>query len=453
MFDRTFRAEARINLKLAAPLIATQLSFIGMGTVDTIMAGRLGAKQLAAVAVGANVWFLLFILFMGLFIACSPIVAHRVGAGRPDRETGDFVRSTAVLAVLMGLVWLVILLLSIDPILDLLELEAETRAYTEGYLQALAWGTVPFCLSFLLRNVAEGYGLTRVALAAGLIGFAVNAAGDYILMYGKLGFPALGPAGCGYATAFGGLTTLVVYTWQFRFVKQLHALDIFRRGWPSLSKEVWEVMHLGGPIAAILVAEGWLFMISALLIARFGSDYVAAHQIAINFASITFMVPLSVGLATTVRVGHAAGAGRLAEIRLRGQVGMWLGAAFALLSASAMALAPRQIVAIYTSASEIAPIATSFLYYAAVFQLFDCVQATANGALRGLKDTRVPMIVTVSAYWIIAMPLAAWLAFRTPVGPYGIWWGFIAGLSIASVGLAWRFLSKSARLKASVVMP
>jgi MATE family multidrug resistance protein len=450
---RFIRAEARANLRLAGPLIATQLSFVGMGTVDTIFAGRLGAQQLAAVAVGANIWFLLFMLFMGLFIACSPIVAHRVGAGRPDRETGEFVRSAAVLALLMGLAWMLILRLSMGPILDLLDLEAQTRIYAEGFLEAISWGTVPFCLSFLLRNVAEGYGLTRVALAAALIGFAVNAAGDYALMYGRFGFPALGPAGCGYATAFGGLTTLVVYAIQYRYVTQLRRLDIFRRGWPRLRQEVWEVLHLGGPIAAILVAEGWLFMIAGLLMARFGSDTVAAHQIAINFASIAFMVPLSVGLATTVRVGHAAGAQLISEIRLRGHVGIGLGALFALASAAAMALLPRQIVAVYTEVPEVAAIAVNFLYYAAVFQLFDCVQATANGALRGLKDTRMPMIITVSAYWVVGMPLAVWLAFRTEVGPLGIWWGFIAGLGLAAVGLATRFWYESTRLKASVVMP
>ncbi len=437
------RAEARANLRLALPLVAAQLLFISMGTVDTLVAGRLGAAPLAAVAVGSNLWFMVFVLFLGLFMAVSPIVAQHLGAGRPPAESGRFLRGALTLAVLMGLAWMLLLLGVTDPVLDLLQLEPPTRAFAEGYLRAIAPGAIPFALFFALRNAAEGAGQTRATLWAGLVGFIVNAVLAYGLANGAWGLPALGPRGCGIATAIAGATMVLAFALMYRWHPQLRALELYRRGdWdPRMASA--EVLRLGAPIALILTAEAWLFLIGALLMAPFGTATMAAHQVAINFASITFMVPLSIGLATTVRVGYAAGAGDAAAERLRGLAGIGLGAVFALVSASIMALLPAAIVAAYTDDAGVAALATGFLYYAAVFQIADCVQATANGALRGLKDTRLPMLITVSAYWLVGLPLAVALAFHTAIGPPGIWLGFIAGLACAAAGLAARFHHKT----------
>lgn len=451
------RAEVRANLRLALPIIATQFTFMGMGTVDTLMAGRLGGDALAAVAIGANVWFLLFIVFSGVLMACSPIVAQRIGAGRDPAQTGRFVRGTAGFALLLGLVWTLAMQLAAAPVVRLLNLGAVVSGYATDYMRAIAWGAVPFCLCFVARNVAEGHGLTRVALAAGVVGFCVNAVLDYVLMYGKLGLPALGPAGCAWATVIAGLTMASIYALLYLRLPQLRALQVFRRGWPQMRGEAAEVLRLGLPIAAIVAAESWMFNICALLMARFGAEAVAAHQIAINVAALAFMVPLSIGFATTVRVGLAAGAGDVASARLRGQAGMLIGVGFSALSASVMALAPAAIIGLYTQASGVAGIAVSFLYLAALFQIFDCIQATANGALRGLKDTRMPMLITVGAYWIVGMPVAVWLAFDTGLGPRGIWWGFIVALAVAAAGLAARFLRRaragSSAPRGSVLMP
>ena len=443
------RAEARANLRLALPLILAQLSFVSMGTVDTLVAGRMGASQLAAVAVGANVWFVLFILFMGLFMACTPIVAQRVGAGRDPMLIGLFVRRAALLALAMGLSWMLILYAVMAIALDSLGLQAQTRAYAAEYLFAVSWSAVPFCLCFVARNAAEGYGLTRAPLYAGLVGASVNALAACLLGFGWLGFPELGPAGCGWASVLASLAMLAVYAALYLRQPQLRALRVFRRGWPQPQPEVGEILLLGAPIAAILAAEAWLFLGGALLMARFGDAVVAAHQIAINFASLTFMVPLSIGMAATVRVGHAVGAGLHGEVRLRGQTSMLLGAAVALVSAATMLLVPRLIAGVYTHVTPVADMAAGFLLFAALFQVFDGVQATANGALRGIKDTRIPMLITVSAYWIVGMPLAVVLAFHTRLGPSGIWVGFIAGLAAAALGLSLRYLNKAHRVRAN----
>jgi len=437
------RAEMRANLQLAWPIIAAQLSFVSMGAVDAMLAGRLSASALAAVAVGSNLFFLAFVLFMGLFMAVSPIVSQRLGAGRPAEETGAFLRAALRVALTAGVIWALLMLLVGRPTLALLELPAQTTDNAWHYLLCTTPSTIAFCLGFALRNAAEAHGLTRVPLWAGLVGFSVNAGAGYVLLFGKLGLPALGPMGTGVALSLAAWSMVAVYLLAYRRQPLLRALRPLGPGPVAGAEARRELLRIGLPIAAILTAEASLFLIGALMMARFGETVVAAHQIAINFASVSFMVPLSVGLATTVRVGHAAGAGDAVAVALRGRVGMLLGVGFAFFSASLMLLLPEAIVGLYTQAPEVVPLAVGFFVYAAVFQIADCIQATANGALRGIKDTRLPMIITVTAYWVVGLPLAVWLAFYTPVGPAGIWWGFIAGLAVAAAGLSLRFIRRT----------
>jgi MATE family multidrug resistance protein len=356
----SLRAELRANLALALPLLAAQLLFVSMGTVDTIVAGRLGAAPLAAVAVGSNLWFMVFVPFWGLFMAVSPIVAQRLGGGKPAAGSGRFLRGALALAAACGVAWMLVLLALVDPVLDWLSLEDATRRLSVEYLHAIAPGALPFALFLALRNAAEGYGQTRATLWAGLAGFVVNAVLAYGLANGAWGLPALGPRGCGVATATAGAVMVLVF-------------------------------------------------------------------------------------APVRRAPETARAGALRAGRLRGLAGIGMGACFALVSASLMALLPGPIVALYTDAPGVAALAAGFLHYAAVFQVADCVQATANGALRGVKDTRVPMLITVSAYWLVGLPLAVALAFHTALGPVGVWVGFIAGLAVAAAGLSARFLRRTMR--------
>lgn len=444
---RSLLTEIRANLRLAAPIILTQFTFMGMGTVDTLFAGRLGADSLAAIGIGVNVWFLFFVVFLGLFMACSPIVAQQVGAQRAPSETGDFVRASALVAVIGGAIWMLAIWLLRDTLLDWLDVHGQARMYARDYLFALSWGAIPLCLCFVARTVADGHGLTRVALMAGLCGFAVNALFDYLLMYGAWGMPRLGPAGCGWASTLAALAMLAIYAVLYRRLPQMHALHLWRAGWPP-RVGINELLRLGLPIALIFAAEAWLFSVGALLMARFGTTAMAAHQIAINIASLAFMVPMSIGFATTVRVGQAAGAGLHDRLRERGLAGITLGASFAGFSALGMATIPDLIVGWFTRDAAVAALAVRFLYFAAVFQLFDCVQATANGALRGLKDTRVPMAATLIAYWLVGFPLAFWLAFFTEVRQFAVWWGFIVALGVAAAGLGLRFWRKSGRVPA-----
>lgn len=443
LYSSAVRHEVRATLQLAWPIVIAQLSFIGMSAADTMLAGRLGAEQLAAVAVGANLFFLLYIFFTGLFMAVAPVVAQALGAQRPAQEIAAFVRGAMLLALLAGVLWSALVWVAREPVLDLLRLDATTRAYADAYMRVLALAALPFCISFVQRNAADAHGQTQLSLIAGIVALLVNIVLAYGLMYGRLGLPALGPAGAGYATAAAGVAMVATYAVLFARVPVLHALRLLHPGpWPW-RHAAREITRLGLPIAAILTAEASLFQIGSLIMGRFGAETLAAHQIAINFASMTFMVPLSIGIAATVRVGHAAGAGDAVAVALRGRIGIAMGFSIALVSASIMGLLPRLIAHAYTNVEAVAQIAASFLAYAAVFQIFDGVQATANGALRGIKDTRWPMLVTVAAYWVVGLPLALTLAFWTSFGPAGIWIGFIGGLVVAAGGLAARFILKT----------
>jgi len=280
-----------------------------------------------------------------------------------------------------------------------------------------------------------------VVIAVG--GLALNGVLDYVLMYGKLGFPALGATGTGYATAF---TQWMMFLSMLLYVRRrsyYQPLQIFSRfDWPD-PKLLRELLWLGVPIAIGIFMESTLFSGVGLMMGTLGTDIVAAHQIALNYASFVFMVPMSIALAISVRVGHALGRGDRAEARLAGLTGIGLCLCFEVLSVLSMTFLPRQIVSAYTHDAAVAGIAVSLLYMGAVMQVSDGLQVSAMGALRGYKDTRTPMLITVLAYWGVGFPLAWLFGIPLHLGPQMIWAGFIAGLTVAAVLLTVRFLKLS----------
>ncbi|WP_293370966.1 MATE family efflux transporter [Nevskia sp.] len=442
-----FRVEVLANLRLALPLIAAQIAAVGMGTIDTIYAGQVGPQALAAVAVAVNVYNLFLIFFMGLLMACSPIAAQMFGARRPAAAIGGFLRRSQRFGVISGLVWTGLLNLVGPIMLRQLNLSAATTHDAIVFLRWFSCAGLMTSIWFVLRFAAEGLGQVRPIVIAGLIGLAANALFGWLLVFGHGGLPKLGINGLGLASTLATALMVAVLRWQYTRVPSLHAAMMASRDAAAAAGEgARDILKLGLPIAAIITAEGGLFVLMALLMARFGEATVASYQVAINFSSLVFMIPLGVGMATTVRVGHAAGAGDHAAARWRGLVGLSLGTVNAASNAAIMLLFAGLIVSFYTTDAVIAAQAVGFLLISAAFQLFDGVQATANGALRGLKDTRMPMLLTLVSYWGIGMPVAWWLAFHLGHGPDGLWWGLTAGLAAAAVGLTLRFAYKSAKL-------
>lgn len=439
------RAETLSNLRLAGPLVLAQLTFMGFGVIDTLMAGRISATALAAIAVGHNVWLIPFMGFLGIFTAISPIVAQRVGAGQGSAQIGAFARQALVLAGVLGIVWVFVIRALARPVLEQLGLAAATVDLSVQYLYAESIAAFAFSLCFAQRNFIEGQGFSRPILFTGACGLAVKIVCNFAFVHGLWGAPELGVVGCGWGTVVSTAVMALIYALQLETLPRLRRMELYR-ALPRFTPEVLEVLRVGIPIAFIFMAEGSLFGVAALMMARFGESQVGAHQIAINVASVVFMVPMGLGMATTVRVGQAMGAGDAHAARRAGQAGMGLGLGFALFSAAAMGLAPGWIAGLYTQDLAVTPLAITFLRFAALFQLFDCLQVTASGALRGLKDTRVPMVITLFAYWAVGFPIAWGLAFKAGVGPAGIWCGFIGGLAAAALGLAARFLHKTRKL-------
>ncbi len=441
------RSEARELLLLAGPLIAAQLAGIAANFVDTVMAGRLGPEALGAVAVGASTWMTLALSTTGVLAALSPTVAQLRGAGR-RQEIAGWTRQTLWIAILMAVVS-VALLRSIEPLLWAIGVDPPLVPLIVGYLRAISWGMPGLCGYLVLRTLSEGLALTRPAMYFGLVGALINIPGNYALMFGHWGFPRLGVVGCGYSTAvvawvqFLGLAAYVALHPAYR------DLRLFERFEPPRLARLRELLRIGLPIGGAIFVESSLFSSVAYLVATLGALAVAAHQIAINFVAILFMIPLGLSMAITVRVGHARGRGDAVATRRAGAVGMAIALGIQVISAFVMVVLPKPIVALYTSDPGVAETAVGLLLLAAIFQLSDGLQVSAAGALRGLKDTRVPMLITIIAYWIVGLPLGYALGFSIGLGPAGLWAGLIAGLSVAAVLLPWRFHRLSRLEKAS----
>jgi MATE family multidrug resistance protein len=271
---------------------------------------------------------------------------------------------------------------------------------------------------------------------------------NYGLIYGHWGLPALGAVGCGYATSAVWWTELLGLVLYVRRHPRLAPLAIFERFEKPYLPTLAALLRLGGPIGFSFFVEVSMFAGVALLMGSIGTVAVAGHQIAINVASITFMVPLGISLATTVRVGNALGRGDVEGVRRAGWIGHLLALGTQVISAVVLITLPRQIAGIYTNDERVVGIAVQLLVLAAIFQLSDGLQVVAAGALRGLKDTRGPMVVTVVAYWLIGLPIGYWLCFQRDLGPRGLWFGIIGGLTVAGLLLAWRFKRLSSEQRA-----
>lgn len=438
------RREARALLALAWPVIGAQLAQISMHTLDAVMAGRLGANELAGIAVGGSLWMPTFIFGMGVLMAVSPTVAHDYGAGR-YLDVGHHLRQGLWLSQIVAVIVFFAMRHCLG-VLTWLRVDPQIVPIAEGYLRAVSWGLPAICGFTVLRSFSESVSMPRPVLLISLLGLVVNGIGNWLFMYGKFGLPELGAVGCGVATAIGAWTMLGCMVAWVALQPHYRPFQPFSHWELPHARALWSLARLGAPIGLSLFMEGSLFAAVALLLGRFGADVVSGHQIAINVASITFMVPLGIALAVTVRVGQAMGRGDPRSARRCGTVGAVLAVAFMALAALVMSTCAWQIAAVYTSFAEVQSIAVRLLYMAAIFQVFDGLQVAAAGALRGLKDTTVPMGVTFLAYWGLGLPLGYVLGIVQNRGPQSMWLGLIAGLAAAAICLNLRFHLEMTRL-------
>lgn len=425
--------EMRVSFALALPLVLGQASSMAMNIVDTVLAGRHGPVTLAAVGVGSAVWSVVILVSIGVLMAVPPTVAQLNGAGR-RAEIGPVFRQALWLALALGLGLFFVVragALALEP----MGITAEARPEAVAFLRAISWGAPALAVYFCLRNLSEGIAWTRPTMVFGIAGLVLLAPLGYALMFGL----GLGAAGLGYAVAVTlhvQAAALFAYLWHSpRFAD----LGLFARFDPPRWLPIRALLALGLPMGVSVFMEGSLFVATALLIGKLGTTQIAAHQIAILVASLCFMVPLGVAMATTVRVGHAAGAGDPSAVRWSAAAGYGLAVIAQTLSALVLVFAAGTLAALFTQDPGVIALATLLMAYAAVFQYPDGLQALSAGALRGLKDTRVPMFITVLAYWGLGLPLGYWMGLGLGQGAPGLWTGLILGLSAAAGLLAWRF--------------
>jgi len=436
---KNWPAEARALVRLAGPLIVNNLSIAGMQFADAVMAGRLGAEALAAVAVGGSVWFLGFTVCLGLMMAIAPIAARKFGAGELS-VIGRYTRQGLWLAVALGLTLITLVQLFVEPVLTFIGIDPEFRQVTIGYVQAIIYGMPAICGFLAFRFTTEGIGFMRPIMYTSLFALVCNVFLNYVLMYGHFGLPAFGAVGCGMASAITMWLMLFVISSIFYFHPVYAPLKIFERVAPVRMPILKEIVKLGMPIGITITAEAGLFSAVSVLIGTRGASITAAHQIALNFSSTMFMIPLAFSSAITVRIGHALGAGNAPAARTAGLTGISMCMLFMACSAAFLVLFRDAVVDLYTSDTSVQAIAISLLLMAAVFQIADGVQIGAAGALRGYKDTKMPMVINMFAYWALGFPLAymATITYRAP--PSYIWAGFVLGLTVAAILLTFRFL-------------
>ena len=448
--DRNRPARVRLELKnllgLALPIMIAQLATTAMGFVDAVMAGRVGPRDLAAVALGNSIWVPVFLLMTGTLLATTPKVAQRFGAGTHS-EIGPIVRQALWLALVVGVI-ATGMLLSAEPILHIMNVDPELIGPCMQYLHGIASGLPAVAIYHVLRCFSDGLGRTRPAMVLGLCGLALNIPLNYIFIYGHFGVPAMGGVGCGWATAIVmWVMALGMAGWE-RWAPAYQSSQLFSQfdwpQWPVIKR----LLSIGLPIGIAVFAESSIFAVIALLIGSLGATVVAGHQIALNFSSLVFMIPYSLGMAVTVRVGQALGRQQPRQARFAAGVGMGTALAYACISASMMLLLREHIATIYTADPTVIQVAAMLIVYSALFQFSDAIQVTAAGALRGYQDTRVTMILTLFAYWGIGLPVGYALGltdwFGAPSGPSGLWQGLIVGLSCAALMLSIR-LTRSAR--------
>jgi MATE family multidrug resistance protein len=440
------RREMSEAVRLAVPVALVQLGIMLMGVIDTMMLGRLSAEALAAGALGNLVSVCLLMLGYGVLAALDTLVAQANGAG-DGRAIGDHLQRGAVLAVALSLPFS-FALWDIGGVLRLLGQPPEVIGGSAAYARAIIWGIPAYLLFVVLRQTLQAMSVVRPAVVAIVIGNVVNVIGNYILIFGKLGAPALGVPGSAHSTSIGRWVMLFYLLWASR-----RTLARYWRGFDAAAlalRGYFLMLRIGVPIGLHNSVELLVFATVGLLMGRMGIAELAGHQIALNLASLSFMVPLGISGAAATRVGNAVGRGDMPNARRAAAVCLALGGGVMILFAALFAAFPEPLARLYTPDTAVIAMAALLLPIAAVFQVFDGLQVVGAGVLRGTADTTFPAGIALVGFWVIGLPAGWYLAFQASQGPRGLWWGLTIGLAVVAslflVRIAIRFRSAISRI-------
>jgi MATE family multidrug resistance protein len=439
-----WRPELSAMIALAVPVVLSELGWMAMGIVDTVMVGRLGPVAIGAVALGNAVCYTPSLFGIGLMLGLDTLVSQAYG--RQDHD--DCHRWLAQGVYLAAIITLPLMLLigAASYGLALAGIMPVVAAPAAGYLRILNLGTLPLLLYGGTRRYLQGVGQVRVITVTYVLANLLNWFGNWVLIYGKLGLPALGVNGSAISTVLSRLfmaAALLGFAWRY---ERQRGHPLFRH-WagPSLAR-LRELVRLGAPAAGQIVLEVGAWNLVTLAAGYLTPAALATQQIVLNYASITYMVPLGVSAAAAVSVGHAVGAGDAQRARRAGWLALALGTGFMLLAAVVFLLAPRPLIELYTHNAQVLAVGTGLLGLVAAFQIFDGIQTVSTGALRGLGETRIPMLANLVGYWVLGLPLGFILCFVFHWGIYGMWIGLTLALIVIASALLLRWHRDSGRL-------
>lgn len=441
------RDEIAATIRLAWPMVATNLAQTGMTTVDLMFLGHLGPQAMAASALGANLFFPVFVFAIGYMSAISPMIARERGRkSHSVREVRRTARQGFWAAVILSAPAL-LLLWNGEPIIRAFGQDPALAAQAASYLRALMWSLPFYVLYLALRAFVGALERPGAALVAVLVAFVVNAVMNWALIFGNLGFPAMGLPGSGYATTIAAATMVLVlagFALRDRRVRRYH---VFGRFWRADAARLAQLTRLGVPIGVTMLLESAVFNAAVFIMGRIGEAALAAHAVAIQLASLAFMIPVGVAQAASVRVGLFLGARDWPALRRAGWTALGVGVGAMVATAAPMLIAPQLLIAAFLDVdapanAAVVTLATSFLLVAAIFALADGAQAVGSGMLRGLHDTRAPMLYALFGYWIAGLPIGVLLAFPLGLGGLGIWIGFALALAV----VAWLMIARWRKL-------
>lgn len=432
---------------LGAPILIAQLAQMSNGVIDTIMAGHASARDLAAVGIGTGIWVPVILFFIGTLSALQPLISGHRGAERfshimPATWQGIYIAFISALVIAWPLN-------NIRPIFELLLLDAPTTDIAQGYLAALSWGMPAVLVMAALRGLTDGLGHTRVIMAFSLLSTLLNLPLNYIFIFGKFGVPAMGGVGCGWATTLSNwiaLIALLIYLNINKTYQTFHLLSNWVK--PNIT-EIKHILKLGLPIGFAMFIEVSMFCMIALFLSPLGPTVIAAHQIVLNITSLFFMLPLSLGMALTLRVSFLLGAKEHHKAHLLSRSAIALALSIACVNAPILFFGRDLIAQLYTNDKDVQIIAAQLCALAAIFQVVDVVQVTMINVLRGYKDTKLPMFIMLFSFWGVCLPLGYVLTFKdwlhAPLGAQGFWTALIVGLSCAACLLTVRLLTVTSR--------
>lgn len=443
---RTLPEKSKYMIKIVLPILITQIALYLMTFFDILMTSKYSITHLAGVSIGSSLWVPVYTALTGILIGITPIVAQLIGA-KKKKDVRTFVHQGFYIGILLAILVFVGILLVIDPVLNLIPLEASVRIVAKKYLLMLCIGLIPLFLYSVLRSFIDALGKTRVSMFIILVSAPINIVLNYLLIYGKLGLPELGGVGAGLASAITYwlilMIAIIIVLRSYPFAE----LQIFHR-WtkPSLVK-IRTLMKIGVPIGLSLFAETTIFSAVTILMSVYSTEVISAHQIAMNFTSLLYMVPLSIAMGATILVGHEIGANRFADARTYSWLSVATAICFSLVSISILLLFREQIASVYTNDKYVIELTVQFFFFAALFQLSDAIQAPVQGALRGYKDVTITFIMAIISYWIIGLPTGYILANYTSFERFGYWIGLIVGLSIGAITLTIRLVYLQKKMK------